>query len=238
MRRNSPATIKSLSVIVSTCPTAPTVTILMETASFIISTPSGDLTPSATGTPAPRMVSGKVGYALRLEGAELNYGRPTAECFYDVNMCNNGLSVSLWVKFYTSPTSVQMILGGGGFYEVTKGMSVFRSGLGAIAVVIHEDRNKYNTLAVLDDWFHWHHIVFTWKVSTNILLYLNGCLAGTQPGSNPRSQAGTPVDFRVGGNLWGGVVERGNIALDHVLMWYDVITPEEVWQLYVQGGQV
>ena len=51
----------------------------MEDNSFIISTPSRDITSTVAGTPAPRLVPGEVGTALRLEGAELNYGRPN-EC--------------------------------------------------------------------------------------------------------------------------------------------------------------
>ena len=219
------------------CPIDPVVTVLMESGSFILSAPSGDLTPTPAGSPAPSMVPGKVGSALRLEGAELNYGRPTTECFYDVNLCNNGLSISIWVKFYASPTSVEMILDWGGFYADTKGMAIFRSGAGSIAVVIHDNSDKFNGQAFYDDWSHLEDIVFTWKASTNILLYLNGCLAGTQPGREPHTLPSTPVDFKIGGNLLGGVAQRGYIALDHVLMWYGVITPEEIWQLYVEGRQ-
>ena len=72
----------------------------MEDSSFLISAPSGDITPTVAGTPAPRLVAGKVGSALQLEGAELNYGKPN-ECFYNTNLCTNGLSISLWVKYYS-----------------------------------------------------------------------------------------------------------------------------------------
>ena len=210
----------------------------METASFILSAPSGDLTPTTTGTPAPRFVPGKVNSALRLEGAELNYGRPTTECLYDVNLCTNGLTISLWVKFYASSTRAQMILDGGGFYRETKGMSIFISGQGSIQVNIFDGNNQYISQAPYDNPFHWQHIIFTWKVLTNILVYLNGCPAVIQTDLKTHGPVTTPADFKIGGNLWGGAGDRGNIALDHVLMWYDVLTPEEVWQLYVQGGQV
>ena len=218
--------------------TAPDVTILMETASFILSAPSGDLTPNSAGTPAPTLVSGKMGSALRLEGAELNYGRPTTECFYAVNLCTSGLSVSLWVKFYTSKTSPQMILDGSGFYPETRGISIFRTGDGVFGANVYDDNTEYKAWAPYKDLFHWQHIVFTWIVSTDILLYLNGCPAGTEPRQLPHAPTAQTADFKIGGNLWGAAAERGDIALDHVLMWYDVLTPEEVWQLYVQGGQV
>ena len=213
--------------------TVPDVTILMENVSFILSAPHGHLTPAIAGAPVPGLVPGKVGYALLLEGAELNYGRPTSECFYDVTLCTNGLSVSLWVKFNAASTENQMILDGGGFYQETKGMSVFRSsGAGVMSASIFDNNNAYRGWAPYEDLFHWQHIVFTWKSPVGILLYLNGCPSGTQPDVRPRSPVSADVDFRIGGNAWGGASERGNIALDHVLMWYGMLTPEEVWQIY------
>ena len=209
----------------------------MESTSFILSAPSGDLTPTFTGTPAPSLVAGKVGSALRLKRAELNYGQPATECFYDVTLCSNGLSVSLWVKFHMRLTSPQMIIDGGGFYGVTKGMSMFLSN-GVFGANVLNNNKEYKGWAPYDDPFHWQHIAFTWKVSTDTLLYLNGCPVGTSPKQQPRGPVTQAHDFKIGGNRWGGADERGNISLDHVLMWYDVLTPEEVWQLYVQGGQV
>ena len=209
----------------------------MESTSFILSAPSGDLTPTITGTPVPSLVPGQIGSALRLEGAELTYGQPTTECFYDVALCTNGLSVSLWVKFHTSAPLRQMILDGGGFYGVTKGMSLFLSN-GVFGANIFDNNKEYKGWAPYDDLFHWQHIAFTWKVSTDTLLYLNGCPAGTSPKQQPHGPVTWADDFKIGGNRWGGAAERGNISLDHVLMWYDVLTPEEVWQLYVQGGQL
>ena len=216
--------------------TAPDVTIVMENASFVLSAPSGDFTPMVAGSPAPSLIQGKVGSALRLEGAELNYGQPN-ECFYDVDMCVNGLSVSLWVKFYAASTKAQMILGGGGFYGTSKGMAVFLAGGGVIQINIFNSHYHYIAKSDSYDAFHWQHIVFTWKAYTNVLLYLNGCPVRKKNIFN-RADVTDSVDFKIGGSEYGGADERGNIALDHVLMWYDVLTPEEAWKFYVQGGQV
>ena len=57
------------------------VTVVMESGSFTLSAPYGNLNPAVAGTPAASLVSGKIGSALRLEGTELNYGRPNTECF-------------------------------------------------------------------------------------------------------------------------------------------------------------
>ena len=218
--------------------TAPDVKILMEDDSFIISAPSGDINPtSMDGT--PRRVDGKVGHALRLEGAEINYGRPS-ECFYDINLCTNGLSVSLWVKYYAINAGGEgVVLDGGGFYPESQGLHLSRNAHTNFQVNIFDDTwNHYGNVPYGDE-FVWKHLVFTWKGHTlPISLYQNGCLGS---GGNVEAPAGTRTetqDFKVGGNGKGGVVQRGDIALDHVLMWYHALTPEEVWQLYVQGGQV
>ena len=213
-------------------------TIVAETAPFILLTPSGDLTPIIDGTPAPRMVPGKVDSAFCLEGAELNYGKPTAGCFDGVNLCTNGLCVSLWVKFYASKTSPQMILDGSCFYPETRGISIFITADGLFCANVFDDNTEYKVWAPYEDLFHWQPIVFTWIVSTDVILYLNGCPVGTKYSKLPHAPKTQTADFKIGGNLWGGETERGNIALDHVLMWYDVLTQDEVWQLYIQGGQV
>ena len=225
--------------------TAPDVKILMEDDSFTISAPSGDITPTVAGTPAPRLVTGEVGTALRLEGAELNYGRPN-ECFYNINLCTNGLSVSLWVKYYSinppsgAPEGDGVILDGGGFYRQSQGLHLSRNGYTNFQVHIFDDTWDHYGNVPYGDEFVWKHLVFTWKgQSFPISLYQNGCLGDgfslLRPVIAPRTET---HDFKIGGNGKGGEIQRGDIALDHVLMWYHDLTPEEVWQLYVQGGQV
>ena len=229
--------------------TAPDVKILMEDNSFLISAPSGDITPTVAGTPAPRLVAGKVGSALRLEGAELNYGKPN-ECFYDINLCTNGLSVSLWVKYYSlnpdsdgaggAPEGEGVILDGGGFYLESQGLHLSRNGYLNFHVNIFDETADHFSFMPYGDVFVWKHLVFTWKGRfVPIILYQNGCLGNgnslERPSLAPRTAS---HDFKIGGNAYGGAIQRGDIALDHVLMWYHSLTPEEVWQLYIQGGQV
>ena len=136
------------------------------------------------------------------------------------------------MKFYATSTKAQIILEGGGYYSASKGMSVYRAGQGYIRASIFESSYKYIGQAAYEDVFHWQHIVFTWKVYTNILLYLNGCPVRSSD-IFQRENVAISVDFKIGGNEWGGAEQRGNIALDH-----GILTHVEVWQLYIQGGQV
>ena len=220
----------------------------MEDSSFLISTPSGDITPTVSGTPAPRLVAGKVGSALRLEGAELNYGRPR-QCFYNINLCTNGLSVSLWVKYYSinpdsdgtggAPEGEGVILDGGGFYSQSQGLHLSRNGYLNFQVNIFDDTVDHFANMPYGEVFVWKHLAFTWKGKLfPIILYQNGCLGNGNSLERPSAPHTTSHDFKIGGNGYGGAIQRGDIALDHVLMWYHSLTAEEVWQLYIQGGQV
>ena len=205
---------------------------------FILSAPSGDITPIVGGTPPPGLVPGKVGTALRLEGVDLNYQQPTTECFFDPNVCVNGLSVSLWVKFYTVGVD-SVILANGAFYPGKNGLSIYQHRDGIIFIHIFDDNYLHIGKAPQGDGYNWQHIVITWEGSLSpIALYQNGCLGTEAAWKFPRpAPAAPPYDLKIGGNPNGAGL-RANMALDHVLMWYDFLTPKEVWQLYVQGGQV
>ena len=135
-----------------------------------------------------------------------------------------------------------MILEGGGFYPDSTGLSFYLSpGWDDVGVKIHDDTHHYKTDAKFDGVSEWHHMFFSWKPLETIDLYINGCPTSYQQVMSPRTQAiasdWTP-DFTIAGNHWGDPQERGVFALDHVLMWYNALTPEQAWQLYVQGGQV
>ena len=219
----------------------------MEDASFTISAPSGDITPTVAGTPAPRLVDGKVGTALRLEGAELNYGRPN-ECFYNIDLCTNGLSISMWVKYFYinpdtdglgQPEGENVILDGGGFYPECQGLHLSRTEYTNFQVNIFDSTTNHYGNVPYGDELVWKHLVFSWKGNSEpIDLYQNGCLGFGSSTVVAGAARTTSYDFKIGGNGRGGAVQRGNFALDHVLMWYRALTPDEVWQLYVQGGQV
>ena len=94
-------------------------------------------------------------------------------------------------------------------------MTVFRAGAGVIAVNINTNNNKYNSRAHYDDWFEWQHIGFTWKVSIDIIMLLNGGIPRDLELHGPVT---APQTLIICGNIFGLDEDRGNIALDHVLM--------------------
>ena len=210
----------------------------MEESSFIMSTPTGDIIPSVEGTPAPRLVPGKMGTALRLEGAKLNYGTPAPECFSSPDLCNNGLSVSLWVKFFVINVD-SMVFVFGGIFAGERGVFMNRLRFGWFSIGLYDDNKMiFGKVYKGGNVHHWQHIVITWEGNSSpFAVYLNGCPATVDTRMINQQPFRSPSDFRIGGGDDPGE-SIAYITLDHMLMWHDFLTPQEVWQLYVQGGQV
>ena len=91
-------------------------------------TPSGLLSPTYEGLVPPSIIPGKVGTALWMNRTAMNYGQPVTECFYNLNICTNGLTLSLWIMFYELyEDQVIMVLDSGAFYSEHKGLALYHS---------------------------------------------------------------------------------------------------------------
>ena len=201
-------------------------------------TQSGVLSAIFEGSVPPLLIPGKVGTVLWMNRTALNYGQPVTECFYNLNVCSAGLTLSLWVIFYEfNGNNAILVLDSGGYYKRSKGLTLYRKRY-SLVVGFKDDAYYYRVWARFYSLLRWHHLVITWKNATKIEFYINGCPAGLGSRISPRTNhISNKVDFRIGGTMWGGVATRGVMAMDHLLTWYNVFTPEQVWQLYVQGGR-
>ena len=105
----------------------------------------------------------------------------------DINLCTNGLSVSLWVKYYSlnpdsdgaggAPEGEGVILDGGGFYLESQGFHLSRNGYLNFHVNIFDETADHFSFMPYGDVFVWKHLVLTWKGRfVPIILYQNGCL--------------------------------------------------------------
>ena len=171
-----------------------------------------------------------MGTALRLEGAKLNYGTPAPDCFSSPDLCNNGLSFSLWLRFFVINVHNKVFVFGG---AITGQRGIFMERLQSDWFwlgILDASKMIFGKVYKGGNVYHWQHIVVTWKGSSSpFSVYLNGCPATVETKRIDNPSFRPPSDFRIG---------SGNICLDHMLMWHDFLTPQEVWDLYVQGGQV
>ena len=84
----------------------------------------------------------------------------------------------------------------------------------------------------------WHYWLVT-HTSNDISVYINGC--NTVPfaieSDSPRVAAHTEdADFHIGD--WSGGGLAPHMTIDELMIWYKVLTVDQIWQLYVQGGMV
>ena len=86
---------------------------------------------------------------------------------------------------------------------------------------------------------HWLFVAHTWSKSSGLNLFLNGCIVGdAKKENNPRyNTLAWSVDFTIGEAVVNGDW-YADMDMDNLLAWDEELTADEVWQLYMQAGQV
>ena len=89
----------------------------------------------------------------------------------------------------------------------------------------------------------WLHLIFTWKAGEGIRAYLNGCDMDPDGSkdyaySRSRSEDATHTfPFLVGSGIedWE---DRDGTTIDELYIWYEKLSPIQIWQFYIQGGTI
>lgn len=198
---------------------------------------------NGTATNGLTLVPSKDGNAIYLDGTTqyVTYGDQRDKCFADPDMCTNGVTFSLWVYVQNAidPTQNQIVLDSGGQYESGRGYGLWRYADGRWALAIYTDVSHHEVVGFFWDTDRWLHVVFTWNPTQGLILYVNGCVLSV---GWERARV-TPVtllpEMLLGKDSWPGSLRYfGHIFLDQFLVWEEVLAPEEVRQLYSQGGVV
>ena len=144
-----------------------------------------------------------------------------------------------WLKW--RPKALGTIFDTGGFYENSHGYlhGVFLNG--TVLVFINDAAFYYRfcTPAGYVTENQWVFITQTWSPLTAITLYIDGCRAiNTGVQKRPRTTDIVWTAHFVIGDSAAAHEYRSNMELDHMQAWDEELSAEEVWQLYIQGGQV
>ena len=191
---------------------------------------SGDLKGGAT------LDVGFKGQALSTNGKlqYADFGSHRDQCYHNPDMCNNGVSFSLWL--YTRAPSV--LIDTGGCLRAATGYGIVLRDGGVMRVFVKTE-HLYENYVCRDFMSHeWTHIVTTWGPGQGINLYIDGCDVKTCSYTN-RNRTNDIVKYP---NILVGTNSRKNVfsdmLLDELHVWYDILTPDQVWQLYLHGGRM
>ena len=174
----------------------------------------------------------------------VDFGMHDGKCFHSPNACNAGVTFALWLWAGDNPRSV-IVLDSGGFTAGKAGycLKLSRSVLHVVVkLVSNNGKHHYK----LDGWNQdrWEHIVWMWHPAQGIRFFLNGC--DTDPGATKgrssytvlnKVELSNQVSFVLGARARGFRM-KANMKIDDLYIWNQVLTENEVWRAYVNGGMM
>ena len=198
-------------------------------------------------------IVGNIGFSPGIKGDAANfwhktsyidYGIHPAECFHAPKKCTNGVTFAMWIKPSTiQPKAMTMVLDTGGNYMLGLGYVIgfdTHKKYGGIGMEVKTARVRYANTQPLQTGL-WSHVIFTWSENNLILIYTNGCLAKTHDPDFWTEIQLPPTDvvFSLGAS---STTRAGyptcSMLLDEFIVWHVVLSPDQVWQLFQQGGVV
>ena len=193
------------------------------------------------GTSVAPGIRGNALYMDGQAGSRVDYGVHSEGCFFDPDQCDNGVTFSIWVMLQERVSGFRLLFNNGGCVGTEAGFCFYlypRYKIGFRAM----GRNRayiYNVNQPTAS--RWDLFIMTF-VNGEIKMFVNGCIAepnlSKMNRSRPAVYSNENSTFRVGDATWSGAVYAPHAAIDELMVWYRVLTVEEIWALYTQGGSV
>ena len=188
-------------------------------------------------------LQGKAIYLDGQLGSRVNYGVHTAAegCFFDPEQCRHGTAFSFWLKLdEVLPAGFSSALDNGGCRPQGIGFCLFSFTAAHVdfTAVVRTQAHIYSVPHPPVS--QWHLFAITY-IRGDIKVYINDC--DTKPFATmmiaPRKQPyAENAIFYMGDSPVVPAANGPQMAMDELKVWYSVLTAEEIWALYVQGGRV
>lgn len=207
--------------------------------------PAGTISGTAVGV-GITLVPGQIGSALNTDSANyVDYGSQLNQCFAHPAACTSGVTYSFWISFPNSPSpdiGKEYILDNKEGLRTREGLFLRRNAGGTLhtAAYIPNTYYSYKSYATIKS-PAWVHVVLMWSQNEGYQMYLNGCKDSSSGENETLADGNKYADrpFFIGGwySFTAGLFKDfATMKLDHVLIWYQVLSTDDVWSLYSQGG--
>ena len=192
------------------------------------------------------MSGGKFGKALFVDGSStgqyVDFGTPSGQCLYEPDLCENGVTIEVWVKYYTTvPGNIAYIMDSGSSDVDTVGISFgIKDSKFFIKINLRESSFQYDIPVFPSN--TWQFVTFVFSVGDDLSLYINGCDAKASQITTaddytvrevPIPASNLPSPFRIGGHD----DHKAEMLIDHLHVWYESLQPDEIWLLFINGGR-
>ena len=188
------------------------------------------------------LVPGLRGSALYIDGQQgsrVAYGIYTNGCFFDPDQCNQGITFSFWLMLMEKVSAYRLIFDNGGCRPTGVGYCLYVSSDNSIRMAGKNENDyyfRYVPIPVLSEW----HLFTTTSINGKMEMYIDGC--DTEPYSTARSNNRPSPHTDDAQFYFGDWSASGGSAahfvLDELMVWYQVLDKEDIWNIYVQGGLV
>ena len=190
------------------------------------------------------LIAGRHGNAMQTGGSDGYAEFPidnSNKCLQNPDWCHSGVTFSMWLMKMpgNSGAKFRVYLSKACDWDIGFCVSFLSTEIFSILICSSSLKYRYRISHLPIN--KWQHVTFTFMPDDGIQLYINGCDAAAYSLEGyPLMIANTPASgavstyFRLGGGNSNSYA--AHMKLDHILIWYDVLTADEVWQLYMQGG--
>ena len=186
---------------------------------------------------APGMVNNAL-YMDDQPGSGVNFGKRTEGCFFFPDECDQGITISFWEKLMLTQPKVAFLIENGGCRPNAVGFCIFMNKKFQFIPKFRLKDTKIVSVFTAPSFYKWHLITIS-HIGRSMTVYVDGCDA-TPYTSTTRTVLTRQVTENPKFNLGAWSLASVNVpfAIDELNVWYEVLTTDEIWRLYIQGGTV
>ena len=185
------------------------------------------------------LVTGIRGNALHIDGqSRVDFVVTTAGCFVDPDKCDKGITFSFWLMLRQKPIQAHAIFSNDAanlLGEETGYVLLLYPDVN-IALFVTTRNKLYGHMYAVPHppTSNWDFIVFT-SYNGDLKLFFNGCELEPFSKNIEAAVATVKMTFYIG-NLANMLMP--SVAVDDLQIWYMALSAEEIWDLYVHGGDI
>ena len=185
------------------------------------------------------LLTGIRGNALHIDGqSRVDFVVPTADCFVDPDQCGQGITFSFWLMLWQKPIQEHAIFSHDAANLLSEATGYVLLLYPDVNIALFDTtRNQlygYMYAVLQPTTSNWDFIVFRYY-NGDLKLFFNDCELEPFSKNIEAAVATVKMTFYIG-NL--ATILMPSVAVDDLQVWYMALSADEIWDLYVQGGDV